>query len=67
MLCFSNRPKAKRWRTEAQPACRVANVEHTQSAQLYDKRRLCLERGRRDAEALVSELVAGGPAAVQRQ
>jgi serine/threonine protein kinase/tetratricopeptide (TPR) repeat protein len=56
---------AGRWRTEATAACRATNVAHTQSAQQLDKRMLCLDRGRRQLAALVAELGAGAPGAVE--
>jgi tetratricopeptide (TPR) repeat protein len=56
---------AGRWRTEATAACRATNVARTQSAQQLDKRMLCLDRGRRQVAALVVELGAGGPGAVE--
>jgi tetratricopeptide (TPR) repeat protein len=56
---------AGRLRDEAIGACRATFVAHAQSEQLYDKRRLCFERGRRQLSALVTELATGAPDAVQ--
>ena len=47
---------AARWGAAAIAACRATHVEHTQSDQQYDRRRLCLERGSRQVDALVTEL-----------
>jgi eukaryotic-like serine/threonine-protein kinase len=52
---------AARWRAAALAACRATHVQRTQSDQQYDKRRLCLERGSRQVDALVTELTGGAP------
>ena len=57
---------ASRWRDEAVAACHVTYIDHAQSEQQFDRRMLCLERGRRQVSALVSELAAGAPEDVQR-
>jgi eukaryotic-like serine/threonine-protein kinase len=57
---------ANGWRSEAIAACRVTHVDHVQSEQLLDRRMLCLERGRQQVGALVSELSRGVPETVQR-
>jgi eukaryotic-like serine/threonine-protein kinase len=44
------------WRREATDACRAAHVRHTQSADLFDRRMLCLARGSRQLGALMHEL-----------
>jgi tetratricopeptide (TPR) repeat protein/predicted Ser/Thr protein kinase len=44
------------WRREADDACQAAHVRHTQSADLFDRRMLCLARGSRQLAALVHEL-----------
>ena len=56
---------AARWRGEAIGACHATNVDHVQSAQLFDRRMLCLDHGRRQVAALAGELVAGAPDAIQ--
>lgn len=55
-----------RWRNEAIAACRVTHIDHVQSEQLLDRRMLCLDRGRAQVAALVSELSAGTRDTVQR-
>jgi serine/threonine protein kinase/tetratricopeptide (TPR) repeat protein len=45
-----------RWRDAATSACRATELAHTQSAELLDKRMLCLDRGRRQLAALVGLL-----------
>jgi eukaryotic-like serine/threonine-protein kinase len=57
---------ARRWRGEAIGACRATYVERVQSEHVFDRRMLCLERERRHAAALVSELATGAPDAVLR-
>jgi serine/threonine protein kinase/tetratricopeptide (TPR) repeat protein len=52
------------WRAAATAACQATHVVHTQSAQQLDKRMLCLDRGRRQLAALVTELGTGAPDAV---
>jgi tetratricopeptide (TPR) repeat protein len=47
---------AGRWRDAAGAACRATEVAHTQSADLLDRRMLCLDRGRRQLAALVGSL-----------
>jgi len=56
---------ASKWRGEATAACQATHVEHTQSAQQLDRRMLCLDRGRRQLAALVSELSTGAADAVE--
>jgi hypothetical protein len=48
-----------RWRNLATAACRATHIAHTQSEQQLDKRMLCLDRGRRQLVALVTELGGG--------
>jgi serine/threonine protein kinase len=55
-----------RWRGEAVSACQATQVAGTQSAELLDKRMLCLDRGRRQLAALVTELGAAAPGTVER-
>jgi len=55
---------AQGWRAAATAACQATHVVHTQSAQQLDKRMLCLDRGRRQLAALVTELGTGAPDAV---
>lgn len=54
-----------RWRQQAISTCQATNVEHTQSAQLFDRRMLCLAHARSRLAQLVSGLSAGGPDAIQ--
>jgi serine/threonine protein kinase/tetratricopeptide (TPR) repeat protein len=56
----------QRWRDDATAACRATFTTPAQSVHQLDKRMLCLDRGRRQVEALVSELGAGAPDAVLR-
>ena len=56
---------ATRWRDDAVAACRATYVDRAQSEQQYDRRRLCLERGSRQLDALVSELKGGASDAIQ--
>jgi serine/threonine protein kinase/tetratricopeptide (TPR) repeat protein len=56
---------AHSWRAGATAACQATYVAHTQSAQQLDKRMLCLDRGRRQLAALVTELGTGAPDAVE--
>jgi serine/threonine protein kinase/tetratricopeptide (TPR) repeat protein len=44
------------WRREAADACQATHVERTQSADLFDRRMVCLARGSRQLEALVHAL-----------
>ncbi|HWN69900.1 MAG TPA: tetratricopeptide repeat protein, partial [Haliangium sp.] len=44
------------WRREAGDACEATHVRRTQSAELFDRRMLCLARGSRQLAALVHEL-----------
>ncbi|HET7502996.1 MAG TPA: serine/threonine-protein kinase [Kofleriaceae bacterium] len=55
---------ARHWRHEATAACQATEVAHTQSTQQLDRRMLCLDRGRRQLAALVTELGAGASGAV---
>jgi serine/threonine protein kinase/tetratricopeptide (TPR) repeat protein len=55
----------RRWHGDAYAACQATHVEHTQSAEQLDRRMLCLDRGRRQLAALVGELGAGAPDAVE--
>jgi eukaryotic-like serine/threonine-protein kinase len=57
---------AERWRDQATSACRATFVDRVQSQQQFDRRMLCLQRDRQQAAALVAELAAGAPEAVQR-
>jgi serine/threonine protein kinase/tetratricopeptide (TPR) repeat protein len=54
-----------RWRGEATAACQATNVAGTQSADQLDKRMLCLDRGQRQLDALVTELGAGASGTVE--
>jgi serine/threonine protein kinase/tetratricopeptide (TPR) repeat protein len=56
---------ASQWREQAIAACRATNVDHVQSQRQFDLRMLCLDRSRREADALLREL-DGTPRAVQR-
>ncbi|TMQ09285.1 MAG: tetratricopeptide repeat protein [Deltaproteobacteria bacterium] len=56
---------ASQWRADATAACQDTHVAHTQSAEQLDRRMLCLDRGRRELAALVSELGTGAPDAVE--
>jgi len=56
---------ARRWRDGALAACQATHIAHTQSAEQLDRRMLCLDRGRRELAALVTELATGAPDAVE--
>src|SRR5205814_2335507 len=57
---------AERWRDQATAACRATFIDRVQSQQQLDRRMLCLQRDRQQAQALVNELAVGAPDAVQR-
>lgn len=56
---------ATSWRDEATAACRATHITRTQSAQQLDRRMQCLDRGRRQLAALVTELGTGTPEVVE--
>jgi serine/threonine protein kinase/tetratricopeptide (TPR) repeat protein len=56
---------ARSWHDAATSACQATHIARTQSAQQLDKRMLCLDRGRRQLAALVTELGTGAPGVVE--
>ncbi|HWN68566.1 MAG TPA: tetratricopeptide repeat protein [Haliangium sp.] len=44
------------WRSGARDACEATHVHHTQSADLFDRRMLCLDRGRQRLQALLTTM-----------
>ncbi|HEU0034399.1 MAG TPA: tetratricopeptide repeat protein [Kofleriaceae bacterium] len=49
---------AERWRASALAACRATNVEHTQSAELLDRRAACLADRRAELAAVIDQVTA---------
>lgn len=54
------------WRREAEDACEATYVRKRQSAELFDKRMLCLDRGRQRLDALLTSFESSASSAVER-
>jgi serine/threonine protein kinase/tetratricopeptide (TPR) repeat protein len=48
------------WRHDRLDACQATHVHHTQSPELLDRRRICLDHGRRRIDAILFELARAG-------
>jgi serine/threonine protein kinase len=53
------------WRHEATDACEATHVRKRQSAELLDKRMLCLDRGKQRLEALLTRLETSASSAIE--
>jgi tetratricopeptide (TPR) repeat protein len=63
------RPRVDRyahdWIAAHHDACKATRLDGTQSADMLDRRMLCLDRARLQLDAILERLGAGGPAAVE--